>query len=127
MMSQKSPNAVDRHIGARIRLLRTLAGLSQERLGEMLGVSFQQVQKYEKGTNRIGSGRLQEIANALDVPVSSFFEGQSGLTTSTEEATAIQAFLSSRDGTDLAKAFTRIESPAVRRALLDLANAIAKT
>jgi transcriptional regulator with XRE-family HTH domain len=72
---KKSPSDADRHIGRRIRLRRISIGMSQERLGELLGLTFQQVQKYEKGMNRVGAGRLVDVAGALGVPVSYFFEG----------------------------------------------------
>src|SRR5256714_12611645 len=71
---KRSPNAIDIHVGSRIRLRRTLLGMSQEKLGEAIGLTFQQVQKYERGANRIGSSRLFDLARVLDVPVSYFFE-----------------------------------------------------
>lgn len=74
-MKKKTPNPVDVHVGSRVRARRMMIGMSQEALGEKLDLSFQQVQKYEKGTNRIGSSRLWHIANILQVPVESFFEG----------------------------------------------------
>ena len=74
-MMKKVPNPIDRHVGSRVRMRRMLAGVSQEKLGEALGLTFQQVQKYEKGTNRISASRLQQIAKMLDVPVSFFFDG----------------------------------------------------
>ena len=72
-MVSKKPNPIDIHVGSRVRLRRTMQGVSQEKLGEALGVTFQQVQKYEKGTNRIGASRMQQIAEVLKVPVSFFF------------------------------------------------------
>ncbi|MGO4524964.1 helix-turn-helix domain-containing protein [Microvirga sp. 2MCAF35] len=75
-MTPKAPSDVDKHVGSRVRARRLTVGISQEKLGEMLGLTFQQVQKYEKGTNRIGSGRLHQIATALQVPVSFFYDGQ---------------------------------------------------
>ena len=77
-MSNRNPDSVDKHVGSRVRLRRMMLGMSQEKLGESLGVTFQQVQKYEKGTNRIGASRLQHIAIVLKVPVEFFFEGQEG-------------------------------------------------
>jgi transcriptional regulator with XRE-family HTH domain len=74
-MSTKSPNSIDRHVGSRVRMRRMLIGMSQEKLGQTLGVTFQQVQKYEKGTNRIGASRLQHIASVLGVSVDFLFEG----------------------------------------------------
>ena len=74
-MIKKVPNPIDRHVGSRVRMQRMLAGVSQEKLGDALGLTFQQVQKYEKGSNRISASRLQQIAKMLDVPVSFFFDG----------------------------------------------------
>src|SRR6202162_4499850 len=74
-MVKKAPNPIDRHVGSRVRMRRLMLGMSQEKLGDGLGLTFQQVQKYEKGTNRIGASRLQHIANILQVPVAFFFEG----------------------------------------------------
>ena len=72
---KKAPNPIDRHVGSRVRMRRMMLGMSQEKLGDALGLTFQQVQKYEKGTNRIGASRLQQISNSLQVPVSFFFDG----------------------------------------------------
>src|SRR6185295_18520764 len=78
MANKKQPNPIDIHVGSRVRLRRMMLGMSQERLGEHLGITFQQIQKYEKGTNRIGASRLQHIARVLTVPVSFFFEDAPG-------------------------------------------------
>src|SRR5712664_3195721 len=75
MSPKKSGNPIDKHVGARVRMRRMMLGMSQTKLGEALGLTFQQVQKYEKGTNRIGASRLQHISHILQVPVSFFFEG----------------------------------------------------
>ena len=75
MASKKQPNPIDIHVGSRVRLRRMMLGMSQEKLGEGLGITFQQIQKYEKGTNRIGASRLQHISHILQVPVAFFFEG----------------------------------------------------
>src|SRR5690349_17989111 len=75
MMAKKAPNPTDKHVGARVRMRRMMMSMSQEKLGDALGLTFQQVQKYEKGANRIGASRLQQIAHILQVPVSFFFEG----------------------------------------------------
>src|ERR1700749_4595042 len=75
MLAKKAPNPTDKHVGARVRMRRMMLGMSQEKLGDSLGLTFQQVQKYEKGTNRIGASRLQQISQILQVPVSFFFEG----------------------------------------------------
>ena len=74
-MAKKAPNPIDKHVGSRVRMRRMMLGMSQEKLGDALGLTFQQVQKYEKGTNRIGASRLQQISLILQVPVSFFFEG----------------------------------------------------
>src|ERR1041384_4005290 len=74
-MAKKAPNPTDKHVGSRVRMRRMMLNMSQEKLGDSLGLTFQQVQKYEKGTNRIGASRLQQIAHILQVPVSFFFEG----------------------------------------------------
>ena len=73
-MSTKAPNPVDKYVGSRVRMRRIMLGMSQEKLGDALGLTFQQVQKYEKGINRIGAGRLQRIANILEIPVGDFFD-----------------------------------------------------
>ena len=77
-ISKKSPNPIDRHVGARVRMRRMMVSMSQEKLGDKLGITFQQIQKYEKGTNRIGASRLQHIASVLQVPVAFFFEDAPG-------------------------------------------------
>ena len=120
----KSPDTTDRHVGSRIRLQRTLIGMTQEKLADILGITFQQVQKYEKGTNRVGAGRLLAIANALGVPVSFFFEGQ--FSQDSEKPSDVQSLLSSREGIALAQAFARIENDGVRQAIVALAQAAAK-
>src|SRR4030081_864162 len=79
IMVKKAPNPVDRHVGSRVRMRRMMLSMSQEKLGDALGLTFQQVQKYEKGTNRIGASRLQQISNILQVPVAFFFEGAPNL------------------------------------------------
>jgi transcriptional regulator with XRE-family HTH domain len=117
-MTPKSTGPVDALIGARIRLQRNAIGMSQEKLGEILGVTFQQVQKYEKGTNRVGASRLQSIADALGVSVSFFFDQVS-------VESGIQALLTSKEGFELADAFLKIKSSAMRRALIDMARAAA--
>jgi len=125
-MLKKVPNPIDRHVGARVRMQRLVVGVSQEKLGGALGLTFQQVQKYEKGSNRISASRLQQIANMLDVPVSFFFEGAP-----TSEGVAdsfgqpginahVSDFMVSSEGVQLTKAFVRIKSAAVRRRVIDL-------
>jgi transcriptional regulator with XRE-family HTH domain len=121
----KSPDMTDRHVGARIRLQRTLVGMTQEKLADILGITFQQVQKYEKGTNRVGAGRLLAISKALGVSVSFFFEGQP-TEDSESKPSDVQSLLASREGIALAQAFVRIESDSMRQAIVSLAQAAAR-
>lgn len=129
-MLKKVPNPIDRHVGARLRMQRMLVGVSQEKLGGALGLTFQQVQKYESGSNRISASRLQQIATMLDVPVSFFFEGVptgEGSAASFGEPTSnaqVLDFLASSEGVQLAKAFVCIKSVAVRRRVIDLVEAL---
>lgn len=130
-MVKKSPNPTDKHVGARVRMRRMMLGMSQEKLGDALGLTFQQVQKYEKGTNRIGASRLQQISNILQVPVSFFFEGapnnsnpESGFGEAVSTA-YISDFLATSDGLALTRAFMRIKAPKLRRRIVDLVEQIA--
>jgi transcriptional regulator with XRE-family HTH domain len=126
---KKQANPVDAHVGHRVRLRRMLIGMSQERLGELLGLTFQQVQKYEKGINRIGAGRLFEVAGILGVPVSFFYEDadangpQSGFSEAGEPPPVME-FLASGEGLQLSLAFMRIKDPKVRRRILDLVRSL---
>lgn len=129
---KRAPNPVDQHVGSRVRMRRVLLGMSQEKLAESLGLTFQQVQKYEKGTNRIGASRLQEISNTLQVAPSFFFEGLNGHAPAqnsgfAEEASArsITNFVITAEGLQLNKAFTQITDPKVRRRIIDLVIAVA--
>ncbi|KOF19908.1 Cro/Cl family transcriptional regulator [Ensifer adhaerens] len=131
MENKKKPNPIDIHVGSRIRLRRTMLGMSQEKLGESLGITFQQIQKYEKGTNRVGASRLQNISSILNVPVSFFFEdapgentGASGLAEASSSNYVVD-FLSSSEGLQLNRAFVKINDPKVRRKLVDLVKALA--
>jgi transcriptional regulator with XRE-family HTH domain len=123
---KKQANPIDAHVGNRMRLRRMLIGLSQERMGEMLGLTFQQVQKYEKGVNRIGAGRLYQIADILSVPVSYFYEGfvgdgATGHAANDDTATKpVMEFLSSGEGLQLTLAFMRIKDGKVRKRVIDL-------
>jgi len=127
----KTPNPIDRHVGSRVRMRRMLVGLSQEKLGESLGVTFQQVQKYEKGTNRIGASRLQQISKVLGVPVEFFFEGAPQVETlgagfsETASDGYVADFLSTSEGVQLMRSFVRIKDVKVRRRILSLVEAIA--
>jgi transcriptional regulator with XRE-family HTH domain len=123
-------NAMDVHVGTRVRLRRMLLGMSQEKLGEQLGLTFQQVQKYEKGVNRIGAGRLYDLGQVLGVPIQFFYEQAPGaiLDQGFAEQPAdsyVVDFLSSREGLELNKAFVRITDPRVRRSILDLVRSLA--
>jgi transcriptional regulator with XRE-family HTH domain len=125
-------NPVDVHVGARVRLRRMLLGMSQEKLGEHLGLTFQQVQKYEKGINRIGASRLFDLSQVLGVPVQFFYEelavgrtqGAAGFGERPAESYAVE-FLGSREGLELNKAFARISDPKVRRSIVELVRAFA--
>nr|CAD6603379.1 XRE family transcriptional regulator [Rhizobium sp. TCK] len=130
--NKKKPNPIDIHVGSRIRLRRTMLGMSQEKLGESLGITFQQIQKYEKGTNRVGASRLQNISSILNVPVSFFFEDAPGENRASpagmEEASSsnfVVDFLSSSEGLQLNRAFVKISDPKVRRRIVDLVKALA--
>jgi transcriptional regulator with XRE-family HTH domain len=123
-------NPIDRHVGSRLRMRRLASGMSQQSLGKKIGVTFQQVQKYEKGMNRIGASRLQQAANVLAVSVPFFFEG--GATGgpympdgSAPSPTYIDDFASSSDGLKLAKAFTRLARSTVRHRIVTLVQEIA--
>jgi transcriptional regulator with XRE-family HTH domain len=133
MMAKKAPNPIDRHVGSRVRMRRMMLGMSQEKLGNALGLTFQQVQKYEKGTNRIGASRLQQISQILQVQVSFFFEGAPTVAMGTRmegmgEAPSpayVSDFLATSDGLALTKAFMRITDPKLRRRIVDLVEQIA--
>jgi len=131
-MAKKAPNPIDKHVGSRVRMRRMMLNFSQEKLGGALGLTFQQVQKYEKGTNRIGASRLQQIAQILQVPVSFFFEGaphalghSSGGMSEAPSPAYVADFLATSDGLSLTKAFMRIKSSKMRRRIVDLVEQIA--
>ena len=130
--NKKKPNPIDAHVGGRIRLRRNMVSMSQEKLGEQLGITFQQIQKYEKGTNRVGASRLQAIASILKVPVAFFFEGAPGLDSSQpsgfsegSEEDSVTTFTNSAEGLQLNRAFIRITDPKLRRRVVDLVKAMA--
>ena len=133
MLAKKAPNPTDKHVGSRVRMRRMMLGMSQEKLGNSLSLTFQQVQKYEKGTNRIGASRLQQISQILQVPVSFFFEGApSAHIASRSEGMGeapspayVSDFLATSDGLALTKAFMRIEDSKLRRRIVDLVEQIA--
>src|SRR3954462_14074604 len=123
-MSTKAPNPVDKYVGSRVRMRRIMLGMSQEKLGEALGLTFQQVQKYEKGTNRIGASRLQEISKTLNIAPSYFFDGAPASSTMSEtgatdaesfSVTSVTDFIGTAVGVQLNKAFARIKSPQLRK------------
>jgi len=133
-MAGKKPHLVDQHVGSRVRLRRMLLGMSQERLGESIGITFQQVQKYEKGVNRIGASRLLQISEILDVPVEFFFEEaphidgrrEPGMAEADSE-TFILEFLNSREGLELNRAFAKIADPKVRKRVVNLVRSLSAT
>ena len=129
MTVAKKPNPIDIHVGSRVRLRRMLLSMSQEKLGDQMGLTFQQIQKYEKGTNRIGASRLHHISQILEVPVQFFFddaplaagqkEGQGGMSEPKME-NFLYEFISTRDGLELIRAFVSIQDPKIRKRVVDL-------
>jgi transcriptional regulator with XRE-family HTH domain len=131
-MVKKAPNPIDRHVGSRVRMRRMMLSMSQEKLGDALELTFQQVQKYEKGANRIGASRLQQIARILQVPVSFFFEGAPahpgdapGTNDDAPSPSYVADFLATSDGLALTKAFVRIKNAKLRRRIVDLVEEVA--
>ena len=132
----KSPNPIDVHVGSRVRLRRMMVRMSQETLGAELNLTFQQVQKYEKGANRIGASRLFTIANILDVPVQFFFDDMPGaknqalpsiaIASIPDETDYVMSFVASREGLELNKAFSKIRKPSQRKAFLALVQTISE-
>jgi transcriptional regulator with XRE-family HTH domain len=132
--NSRRANPMDVHVGGRVRMRRMLLGMSQEKLGEQLGLTFQQVQKYEKGVNRIGASRLFEMAKVLGVPVQFFYDdapfGATGLVPAVGFAerpsdSYVVDFLATREGLELNKAFARITDPKIRKAICDLVKSLA--
>jgi transcriptional regulator with XRE-family HTH domain len=132
----RKPNPMDIHVGSRVRLRRMVIGMSQEKLGEKMGLTFQQIQKYEKGTNRIGASRLHQLSQIMDVPVGFFFEdapshvsrhvmAPAGFAESKTEAFLLD-FLNSRDGLELNRAFVKITDPKVRKRVVELVRALSE-
>ncbi|MGO4386556.1 helix-turn-helix domain-containing protein [Microvirga sp. 2YAF29] len=127
-MQQKSPNPTDRHIGSRVRARRVMLGMSQEKLAEALGLTFQQVQKYEKGINRIGASRLLSIAGILDVGIDFFFEGIPGLRAGGFSGNSIMAeFLTIPESDRLVRSFVGLKDDEARRKVADLVDWLAST
>lgn len=122
---------VDLHVGGRVRMRRKFLSMSQETLADAIGLTFQQVQKYERGANRISASKLLEIAQFLKAPISYFFDGYgegnpSGGFSGTESEQAIHSFLMTTEGIELAEVFPRIRSAKLRRRILDLARTLAE-
>jgi transcriptional regulator with XRE-family HTH domain len=130
-LPKKHANPVDAQVGSRVRLRRMLIGMSQERLGELLGLTFQQVQKYEKGVNRIGAGRLFDVARILGVPIDYFYENVSSQLAGSrsvsegEVSPSVMDFVASGEGLQLSLAFMRIQDAKVRKRVLDLVRSLA--
>ncbi|HKB96994.1 MAG TPA: helix-turn-helix transcriptional regulator [Rhizomicrobium sp.] len=127
-MPKKQVNPIDIQVGNRVRIRRMLIGMSQERLGDLLGLTFQQVQKYEKGVNRIGAGRLFEVSRILNVPVDFFYEGVNAIPAGASEAESapVMEFVSSGEGLQLSLAFMKIRDTKVRKRVLDLVKSLAE-
>jgi transcriptional regulator with XRE-family HTH domain len=131
-LDERSPNPVDLHVGARVRMRRRLRGVSQEKLADSLGLTFQQVQKYERGANRISASKLYEIAAALQTPVAYFFEGladpadlsSSSIAPDGSSEQVVHDFLMTTEGLELAGLFPRLRRGRLRRRFLDLVRAI---
>lgn len=123
-------NVVDAYVGARLRMRRVMLGMSQGKLGKLLGVTFQQIQKYEKGSNRISASRLRQASHVLEVPVEFFYEGAPAPSVAGEASeSATQpfdvAFLATTEGFQLNRAFLRIRDPKVRRRIVELVISLA--
>ncbi|MFN3512399.1 MAG: helix-turn-helix domain-containing protein [Phenylobacterium sp.] len=122
-----APNPIDQHVGLRIRLRRKELGVSQERLAEAIGLTFQQVQKYERAANRVSASKLYDVARALETNVAYFFEGLDELgeaAAPSEQRAAAQAFLMTPEGLELAALFPQLRRPKIRRRILDLVRAM---
>jgi transcriptional regulator with XRE-family HTH domain len=125
MSSKNNTAELESQIGERIRSRRIRAGVSQENLGKPLGVSFQQIQKYEKGTNRVSAGRLLKIAEVLECDVTDFFEGLQD--SRTRAAAEFSQFLSTKEGIAIVEAMLRIKTQEMRRTIIDIAEKLAET
>ncbi len=131
LVPKKQANPIDAQVGNRVRIRRMLIGMSQEKLGDLLGLTFQQVQKYEKGVNRIGAGRLYEISRILGVPIDFFYEGVASVPepagfAESRGAPPVMEFVSSGEGLQLSLAFMKIKDPKVRKRMLDLVKSLAE-
>src|SRR6266487_5900838 len=128
--AKKAPNPTDRHIGSRVRMRRKMLAMSQTQLADALGVTYQQVQKNERGTNRIGASRLQQISHILQVPIAFFFEGAPNASALRSNGSAlsmaqIDDFVSDPNGLRLIRAFMRIDNAVLRRRIVTLVQEIA--
>jgi transcriptional regulator with XRE-family HTH domain len=127
-MTVKPPNPVDHHVGSRVRMRRMMLGMSQEKLATGLGLTFQQIHKYETGTVRIGSGRLMQIAGILQVPPDFFFEdvpGQPKIGDNAPSPAFVSDFLATSDGLALARAFNRLPNAKLRRSIVAMVEGVA--
>jgi transcriptional regulator with XRE-family HTH domain len=122
----RSPNPIDRHVGLRIRMRRKEMGVSQERLAESLGITFQQVQKYERGANRVSASKLWEIAGALKTPVAYFYDGLGDQDAAGAKRDLVQDFMCSSEGMELMATFPLIAEPAIRRKIVELVRVVAE-
>jgi transcriptional regulator with XRE-family HTH domain len=132
MAKQKKINSIDEHVGQRVRARRLMLGMSQEKLAHALHLTFQQVQKYEKGTNRIGASRLAQIAAALGIEVAYFFEGVSAVPSEKQTSNGkalnpaeVNELMSTRQGVELVRSFLKIDSPKIRQAIVTFVHGIA--
>jgi len=122
----KTPDPTDKHVGTRVRMRRLMLGVSQTTLADALGLTFQQVQKYEKGVNRISASKLQHISDFLQVPIPFFFDGLPGPSNKPAKSGGVVPpsdvfqFIATSDGLSLARSFTRIKSPQLRRCIVSL-------
>ena len=134
MKEDKKPHPIDVHVGGRVRLRRTMLGMSQDKLGEALGLTFQQIQKYEKGVNRIGASRVFEISKVLGVPIQFFFDDFGGGANRTYgfaesgsevDASPLMDLLNTHEGVQLCRFFADIKDPKVRKRVLELVRTLA--
>lgn len=129
---REGPHPIDQHVGARVKLRRMILGMSQDSLGKSLGLTFQQIQKYEKGVNRIGASRLFELSELLEVPIQFFYDdygsgdGPHGFA-EPDAAEAFMELVNSPEGVQLCRYFAEISDPKVRKRVLDLVKTIAET
>lgn len=132
--SKKQPNPIDVHVGGRVKMRRMLVGLSQEKLGTSMGLTFQQIQKYEKGMNRIGASRLFRLSQVLGVPVQFFFDGMPviestpaiGMAEPKQEA-LLYEFSNTDDGLELNRAFVKVTDAGVRKSVIELVRSLGRS